>query len=186
MNSIKIERKIAGKSPSQPWCTHSNAIYDVQLQKTIELRVQTQHQGTLMQQFQCAKKLCSCEVALHSVNRKAKKSPQDVIPNACAVRAGFRANPTVAATVAQASLLFSDQWRLFTQTKTQCFVQLSTFKSHPWYCSSIAICRQRVAKHYRITKEIWRTSNRLLYLMLFYASFNSTQFYSTLFCSTLR
>ena len=33
-------RKSADKSPSQPGCSHSNTIYDVQLQKTIVLRMQ--------------------------------------------------------------------------------------------------------------------------------------------------
>ena len=46
-------RKSADKSLSQPWCSHSNTIYDVQLQKTIVLRMQPRHQATLMQPLQC-------------------------------------------------------------------------------------------------------------------------------------
>ena len=37
------------KSLSQPWCSHSNTIYDVQLQETIVLRTQPRRQATLTQ-----------------------------------------------------------------------------------------------------------------------------------------
>ena len=46
-------QKSADKSLSQPWCSHSNTIYGVQLQKTIVLRMQPRHQATLMQPLQC-------------------------------------------------------------------------------------------------------------------------------------
>ena len=46
-------RKSADKSLSQPWCSHSNTIYDLQLQKTIVLRMQPQHRPTLTQPLQC-------------------------------------------------------------------------------------------------------------------------------------
>ena len=46
-------RKSADKSLSQPWCSHSNTIYDLQLQKTIVLRMQLRHHATFMQPFQC-------------------------------------------------------------------------------------------------------------------------------------
>ena len=42
-------RKSADKSLSQPWCSHSITIYDVQLQKTIVLCMQPRHQATLTQ-----------------------------------------------------------------------------------------------------------------------------------------
>ena len=42
-------RKSADKSLSQPSCSHSNTIYEVQLQKTIVLRMQPRHQATLTQ-----------------------------------------------------------------------------------------------------------------------------------------
>ena len=42
-------RKSADKSLSQPWCSHSITIYDVQLQKTIVLCMQPQHQANLTQ-----------------------------------------------------------------------------------------------------------------------------------------
>ena len=50
--SAKIQ-KSAGKSLSQPWCSHSNAIYKIQLQKAIVLRMQPRHQATLTQPLQC-------------------------------------------------------------------------------------------------------------------------------------
>ena len=40
-------RKSADKSLSQPWCSHSNTIYEIQLQKTLVLRMQPRHQATL-------------------------------------------------------------------------------------------------------------------------------------------
>ena len=45
-------RKSADKSLSQPGCNHSNTIYDVQLQKTIILRMQPRHRATLTQPLQ--------------------------------------------------------------------------------------------------------------------------------------
>ena len=46
-------RKSANKSMSQPSCSHSNTIYEIQLQKTIVLRMQPQHAATLTQPLQC-------------------------------------------------------------------------------------------------------------------------------------
>ena len=37
----------------QPSCSHSNTIYEVELQKTIVLRMQPQHEATLTQPLQC-------------------------------------------------------------------------------------------------------------------------------------
>ena len=37
--------------------------------------------------------------------------------------------------------------------KTQCFVQILTFKSHPWYSSSNAICQERLANTIRIFQD---------------------------------
>ena len=45
--------KSADKSLSQPGCSYSNTIYNLQLQKTIVLRMQPRHQATLTQPFQC-------------------------------------------------------------------------------------------------------------------------------------
>ena len=46
-------RKSADKSLSQPSCSHSNTIYEVQLQKTIVLRIQPKQEATLTQPLQC-------------------------------------------------------------------------------------------------------------------------------------
>ena len=45
-------RKSADKSLSQPWCSHSNTIYDLQLQKTIEKICWQITFAALMQPFQ--------------------------------------------------------------------------------------------------------------------------------------
>ena len=45
--------KSADKSLWQPGCSHSNTIYDLQLQKTIVLRMQPRHRATLTQPSQC-------------------------------------------------------------------------------------------------------------------------------------
>ena len=42
-------RKSADKSLWQPSCSHSNTIYEIQLQKTIVLPMQPQHEATLTQ-----------------------------------------------------------------------------------------------------------------------------------------
>ena len=46
-------RKSADKSLSQPWCSHSNTIYEIQLQKRKVLRKQPRRQATLTQPLQC-------------------------------------------------------------------------------------------------------------------------------------
>ena len=57
-------RKSADKSLSQPWCSHSNTIYDLQLQKTIVLRMQPLHQATLTQPLQCDLQRLSCKTTI--------------------------------------------------------------------------------------------------------------------------
>ena len=54
-------RKSADNYLSQPWCSHSNTIYDLQLQKTIVLRMQPLHQATLTQPPQCDLQRLSCK-----------------------------------------------------------------------------------------------------------------------------
>ena len=54
-------RKSANKSLSQPSCSHSNTIYEIQLQKTIVLPMQPQHEATLTQPLQCDLQRLSCE-----------------------------------------------------------------------------------------------------------------------------
>ena len=48
-------RKSADKSLSQPSCSHSNAIYEIQLQKTIVLRMQPKQEATLQSHLHCGK-----------------------------------------------------------------------------------------------------------------------------------
>ena len=54
-------RKSADKSLSQPSCSHSCTIYEIQLQKTIVLRMQPQHEATLTQPLQCDLHRLSCK-----------------------------------------------------------------------------------------------------------------------------
>ena len=54
-------RKSADKSLSQPSCSHSNTIYEIQLQKTIVLQMQPQHEATLTQPLQCDLQRLSCK-----------------------------------------------------------------------------------------------------------------------------
>ena len=54
-------RKSADKSLWQPSCSHSNTIYEVQLQKTIVLPMQPQHEATLTQPLQCDLQRLSCK-----------------------------------------------------------------------------------------------------------------------------
>ena len=63
ITSAKME-KSADKSLSQPSCSHSNTIYEVQLQKTIVLRMQPRHQATLTQPSQCDLQRLSCKTPI--------------------------------------------------------------------------------------------------------------------------
>ena len=54
-------RKSADKSLSQPSGSHSNTIYEVQLQKTIVLRMQPWQEATLTQPLQCDLQRLSCK-----------------------------------------------------------------------------------------------------------------------------
>ena len=57
-------RKSANKSLSQPSCSHSNRIYEIQLQKTIVLPMQPQHEATLTRSHYNA--ICRDWVAKHN------------------------------------------------------------------------------------------------------------------------
>ena len=63
-------RKSAGKSLSQPWCSHSNTIYDVQLQKRIVLRIQPRRPATLTQPLQCDLQKLSCKTQSKYAQRR--------------------------------------------------------------------------------------------------------------------
>ena len=54
-------RQSADKSLSQPSCSHSNTIYEIQLQKTIVLRKQPWQEATLTQPLQCDLQSLSCK-----------------------------------------------------------------------------------------------------------------------------
>ena len=54
-------RKSADKSLSQPSCSHSNTIYEVQLQKTLVLRMQPWQEATLTQPLLCDLQRLSCK-----------------------------------------------------------------------------------------------------------------------------
>ena len=54
-------RESANKSISQPSCSHSKTIYEIQLQKTIVLRMQPRHEATSTQPLQCDLQRLSCE-----------------------------------------------------------------------------------------------------------------------------
>ena len=53
--------KITNTSLSQPGCSHSNTIYDLQLQKTIVLHMQRRQRATLTQPLQCDLQRLSCK-----------------------------------------------------------------------------------------------------------------------------
>ena len=58
-------RKSADKSLSQPSCSQSKTISEIQLQKTIVLRMQPQHEATLTQPLQCDLQRLSCKPQSH-------------------------------------------------------------------------------------------------------------------------
>ena len=103
---------------------------DTELKSTMELQHSTVEHIAWMQQFQCAKHLNTCKTQKHSISKEGKKSPGTFSSTARAVRARFYGKARTPATVAQASQLFSAA-NLLLPEKTQCFVQILTFKSHP-------------------------------------------------------
>ena len=64
-------RKSADKSLWQPSCSHSNTIYEVQLQKTIVLRMQPQHEATLTQPFTLRERSYSCKSQWNSIGNSS-------------------------------------------------------------------------------------------------------------------
>ena len=64
-------RKSADKSLSQPGCSHCNTIYDLQLQKTIVLRMQPRHQATLTQPFTLRERSYSCKAQWNSIGNSS-------------------------------------------------------------------------------------------------------------------
>ena len=72
-------KKSADKSLLQPWCSHSNIIYEIQLQKTIVLRMQQRHQATLTQPLQCDLQRLSCKTQKNYAQRRWQLQLQDRI-----------------------------------------------------------------------------------------------------------
>ena len=64
-------RKSADKSLWQPSCSHSNTIYEVQLQKTIVLPMQPQHEATLTQPFTLRERSYSCKAQWNSIGNSS-------------------------------------------------------------------------------------------------------------------
>ena len=64
-------RKSADKSLSQPSCSHSNTIYEVQLQKTIVLRMQSWQEATLTQPFTLRERSYSCKAQWNSIGNSS-------------------------------------------------------------------------------------------------------------------
>ena len=64
-------RKSADKSLSQPSCSHSSTIYEIQLQKTIVLPMQPQHEATLTQPFTLRERSYSCKAQWNSIGNSS-------------------------------------------------------------------------------------------------------------------
>ena len=73
-------RKSADKSLSQLWCSHSNTICEIQLQKTMVLRMLPRHQATLTQPLYNA--ICRDRVAKH------KRTTRNGVGN-CSSKIGY-------------------------------------------------------------------------------------------------
>ena len=64
-------RKSADKSLWQPSCSHSSTIYEIQLQKTIVLRMQPQHEATLTQPFTLRERSYNCKAQWNSIGNSS-------------------------------------------------------------------------------------------------------------------
>ena len=64
-------RKSADKSLSQPSCSQSNTIYEVQLQKTIVLRMQPKEEATLAIPFTLRERSYSCKSQWNSIGNSS-------------------------------------------------------------------------------------------------------------------
>ena len=64
-------RKSANKSMWQPSCSHSSTIYEIQLQKTIVLPMQPQHEATLTQPFTLRERSYSCKAQWNSIGNSS-------------------------------------------------------------------------------------------------------------------
>ena len=62
----------------QPWCRHTNAIHNSQLQKLIVLRRQPHERGTLTQPLQCDLQALNCETQKNCAQRRQKLQLQNL------------------------------------------------------------------------------------------------------------
>ena len=72
-------RKSADKSLSQPSCSHSNTIYEVQLQKTIVLRMQPKEEATLAIPFTLRERSYSCKAQWNSIGNSSTSTTCNAI-----------------------------------------------------------------------------------------------------------
>ena len=133
--------KSADKWLSQPGCSHSNTIYNLQLQKTIVLRMQPRRQATLMQPFQCD---LQAQIPKHPITTHTQAHPKQ-LEATVTLRQKKNDKPTAAAPAAQTRYLSSSPAATL-HGKAQGFVlrlppqnrALATSCSH-----SNAICKHR-------------------------------------------
>ena len=71
--------KICWQITIATWCSHSNTIYAVQLQKTIVSRMQPRHRTTLTQPLQCDLQRLSCKTQKNYAQRCRKLQLQNRI-----------------------------------------------------------------------------------------------------------
>ena len=133
--------KSADKWLSQPGCSHSNTIYNLQLQKTIVLRMQPRRQATLTQPLQCD---LQAQIPKHPITTHTQAHPKQ-LEATVTLRQKKNDKPTAAAPAAQTRYLSSSPAATL-HGKTQGFVlrlppqnrALATSCSH-----SNAICKHR-------------------------------------------
>ena len=118
---------------------------DTELQRTIELQHTTVENVACMQQFQCTKHLNKWKTQKHSINKEDSKSPgtfsSTARDNSRQIR---RQNDARDRRTSEPTFLRS-RTSVYPK-KTHCFVQMLTFKSHPWCGSSNAISQEWLAK----------------------------------------
>ena len=79
-------RKSSDKSLWQPGYNHSNTIYDLQLQKTIVLRIQPRYRVTLTQPLQCVSQHPVANLHLSMYVATSKDDNEAAIPMQSAIR----------------------------------------------------------------------------------------------------
>ena len=70
-SQTRVDPSAANKSLWQPSCSHSNTIYEVQLQKTIVLPMQPRHEATLTQPFTLRERSYSCKAQWNSIGNSS-------------------------------------------------------------------------------------------------------------------